>query len=95
MSRNRAEAKYTRWARAFVRGVQKTIRHLLSNRFAAPPMVSSRSISKATPLPRNKKRKGNKGVNNRQKGKLECGVELPRSYADVVRLDKRNGNRLW
>ena len=34
-------------------------------------------------------------MNNRKKGKLKYGIELPRSYAHAVRLDSQNENRLW
>ena len=94
LSKNKAEASLARWARAFLRGVQKTVRRLFHINTTIHPTVRARSVSKASHLPPETKRK-KKGVNNRKKGKTKYGVMIPRSYKEGKMLDIKNGNTLW
>ena len=94
LSRNKAEAKHARWARASLRGVQKTTRRLFIINNEIPSSISCRHVSKAGHMPPGKKRAKKKGVNNRIKGKTKYDVMVPRTYIQAVALDKKNGNTL-
>ena len=94
-----------RWARALLRSVRQTIRRrkkvddffggFTSSSFDPSPenKTSSRSLSNKQ---RKRFRKTEKNAaRHKRKAEFKYGIELPRNWQDILRIDKANGNTNW
>ena len=98
-------SKYRRWARKFLRSVRRTMRRLFrvrydgfNSRYYTPkptaPLLHCRRVanSKKEKQRRNVKKKA---TTNKQMGNFKYGIEVPKKWSDVLRLDKAAGDSKW
>jgi hypothetical protein len=95
---------HRRWARSFLRVVRRAMRRLFRvnhGSIPCPPSVdmghisSSRGIKRQRLLTIRRQKKKKPGRNNRQQGTFKYGLEVPRTWKDVLRIDKAAGNKKW
>ena len=98
---------WSRWARLFNRSLNKVCRRMFRVRYegyvktvAVPCTVPDRTVRLVTlkdsnGRPRNKRKKP--GRNDRKKGlrEFKYGKEVPKTWDDVLRLDKEAGCTMW
>ena len=95
---------YQRWACVFMWDVKQVtwrlfhINHIHTSTTLSSTRETRRTFKASVALnnktPTCKKRK-KPGVNNRPKGNLKYGIEVPNDYKDAMGLDRANGNTLW
>ncbi len=98
-------SKYRRWARKFLRSVRRTMRRMFrvrydgfNSRYYTPkptaPIIHCRRVahSKKEKKRRNVKKKA---TSNKQMGNFKYGIQVPKKWSDVIRLDKAAGDSKW
>jgi len=95
-------SKDRRWARAFLRSVRRAIRHLrrshffgfdATTHFPTPKKRRSRQATKADRENEQKEEKQKQGTN--RTGTFKYGLEVPKNWKDLLRIDEAAGNRKW
>ena len=94
---------HNRWARLFLRSLRRTLRRLCQSD------ILGFEATTFNPVPSNKKRRsrryakaakitkeaGNAGSGQRRKRAFKFGIEVPKTWADILRLDAAAGNTKW
>ena len=96
------KSKHRRWARAFLRSVKRTIRRLRRSHFFGFeatthfPYPKTRHCRRATMAERAVEHKQEKGAQGPKRiGTFKYGLEVPRNWKDLLRIDTEAGNRKW
>ena len=94
-----SNTKQRRWARAFLRSVKRTIRRLrrshffgfdATTHFPTPKKRRSRRANRENEQKEEKKQQGPKRT-----GTFKYGLEVPKNWKDLLRIDEAAGNRKW
>ena len=94
-----------RWARALLRSVRQTIRRrrrvddlfggFTSQTFVPTPDEPSRPKNVSPNVWKRTRRAEKKAAKRKHKAEFKYGIEIPRNWADIVRIDLAAGNTLW
>lgn len=94
--------KYGRWARAFQRALSRTLRRMRKSNcfgFSSSTFNSApaRNQKRFTRRERIQLRRVDKKAlpNTKSKREFKYGIEIPRSWKDILRLDSAANNTLW
>ena len=97
-----SNSKHRRWARSFLRSLRHTIRRMRRSNYMdgfraetyhpTPKKARSRRSVKARRAAERSEEKKNEPKLNRT---FKYGFELPKTWKDILRIDKAAGNTLW
>ena len=98
-------SKQHRWARALLRSVRQTIRRrrrvddlfggFSSRTFVSTPDEPSRPKDMPTHVWKRIRRAEKSAAKTKHKAEFKYGIEIPRNWTDIVRIDLASGNTLW
>jgi hypothetical protein len=96
--------KHRRWARKFLRSLRRTMRRLFrvtdtgfsASTFDPTPSFPTCRTRRATAAAAAKaKTKPKKKAGNKQMGNFKYGLEIPKKWLDVIRIDAKSKNTKW
>jgi len=96
-----SNGKHRRWARSFLRSLKRTLRRLRRchmfgfDATTYHPTPKKRRSRRATQLQRDEERKQEKTTEPKCKRTFKYGLEVPKNWKDILRIDAAAGNRTW
>ncbi len=91
---------HNRWARLFLRSLQRTLRRLCQSdilgfeatTFNPVPSIKKQCSRRYAKAAKTTKEAGNAASGQRRKRAFKFGIEVPKTWADILRLDAAAGN---